>query len=102
MMSEIAQNGLRSLVYWEDVVNAPIRRYGPIIFSSQLLDQLLDLMGEKHPIHASDGFAQTTSRKRRIVPGGYLHALTSGWTVTHGHPAAVVGLRSITWDFIRP
>jgi len=73
-----------------------------VVFSSQLLDQLLALMGERHPVHDSDGFAQSTSRKRRIIPGGFIHSITSGWTVRHGSSAAVVGLRSVTWDFIRP
>jgi hypothetical protein len=90
------------LVYWEDVVDAAPRRYGPLVFTSQLLDQLLELMGEKHPVHKSDLFAQSTARKRRIVPGGFIQSFTSGWAVQHGSPAAVVGLRSVTWDFIRP
>jgi acyl dehydratase len=90
------------MAYWEDLINAAPRRYGPVVFSSQLLDQLLDLMGERHPIHDSDKFAQLSTRRRRIIPGGFIHSITSGWTVQHGHPAAVVGLRSVTWDFIRP
>lgn len=90
------------LVYWEDIINAPPRRYGPVVFTSQLLDQLLELMGEKHPVHKSDLFAQSTARKRRIIPGGFIQSFTSGWAVQHGSPAAVVGLRSVTWDFIRP
>jgi acyl dehydratase len=90
------------VVYWEDLVDAPVRHYGPLVFSSQLLDQLLELMGERHPIHDSDAFAQSTSRRRRIIPGGFIHSITSGWVVQHGAPAAVVGLRSVTWDFIRP
>lgn len=83
-------------------MDAPVRHYGPLVFSSQLLDQLLELMGERHPIHDSDAFAQSTSRRRRIIPGGFIHSITSGWVVQHGAPAAVVGLRSVTWDFIRP
>jgi acyl dehydratase len=59
-------------------------------------------MGEKHPIHDSDTFAKSTSRKRRIVPGGFIHSFTSGWVVQHGSPSAIVGLRSVTWDFVRP
>ena len=90
------------LVYWEDMVDAPPRRYGPVVFTSELLDQLLELMGEKHPVHMSDLFAQSTARKRRIVPGGFIQSFTSGWAVQHSSPAAVVGLRSATWDFIRP
>jgi acyl dehydratase len=101
-MSNIPQNGRRRIVYWEDLVDVPIRRYGPVVFTSQLLDQLLDLMGERHPIHDSDAFALKTSRKQRIIPGGFIHSITSGWVVQHGGAAAVVGLRSVTWDFVRP
>jgi acyl dehydratase len=90
------------LVYWEDLINAPLRRYGPVVFTSQLLDQLLELMGENHPVHKSDVFALSTSRKRRIIPGGFIQSFTSGWSVQHSSPAAIVGLRSATWDFIRP
>jgi acyl dehydratase len=90
------------VLYWEDLAEAPVRRYGPLVFTSQLLDQLLDLMGERHPIHDSDAFAQSMSRKQRIVPGGFIHSITSGWVVQHSVPVAVIGLRSVTWDFIRP
>lgn len=92
----------RPIRYWEDMLDAPIRRFGPLVFTSELLDQLLDLMGEKHPIHDSDSFASSTARRQRIVPGGFIHSITSGWTVQHGAPAAVVGLRSLNWDFVRP
>jgi hypothetical protein len=101
-MSSVTDKDRRGLVYWEDLVDAPLRRYGPVVFTTQLLDQLLELLGEKHPVHDSDKFAQSTSRRRRIVPGGFIHSLTSGWIVQHGSPAAVVGLRSVTWDFVRP
>jgi len=79
-----------------------LRRYGPLTFPTELLDQLLDLMGEKHPIHASDGFAQSNDRKKRIIPGGFIHSITSGWIVQHGAPVAILGLRSMHWDFVRP
>jgi MaoC like domain len=92
----------RTMKYWEDLVSAPPRRFGPVVFTSELLDQLLDLMGEKHPVHDSDAFAALTSRRQRIVPGGFIHSITSGWTVQHGSPAAVVGMRSLSWDFVRP
>jgi hypothetical protein len=94
--------GNRSIKYWEDLQASPVRRYGPVIFSSALLDQLLDLMGEKHPIHASDSFAQSTERQQRIIPGGFIHSITSGWIVQHGSPVAIIGLRSMHWDFVRP
>jgi len=94
--------GEATMKYWEDLVDAPVRRFGPLVFSSALLDQLLDLMGEKHPVHDSDSFAHLTSRRQRIVPGGFIHSITSGWTVQHGSPAAVVGMRSMAWDFLRP
>lgn len=88
--------------YWEDLADAKTRQFGPVVFTTQLLDQLLELMGEKHPIHASDGFAKDTSRKQRIVPGGFIHSIVSGWIVQHGAAAAIVGLRSVVWDFVRP
>jgi len=89
-------------LYWEDIIEASPRRYGPAVFTSQLLDQAIELMGEKHPVHKSDLFAQSTGRKRRTVPGAFIQSFTSGWVVEHSIPAAVVGLRSATWDFIRP
>jgi acyl dehydratase len=92
----------RTTKYFEDLVGAPIRRFGPLTFSSELLDQLLELMGERHPIHDSDTFANATARRKRIVPGGFIHSITSGWTVQHGSPAAVVGLRQLDWTFVRP
>jgi acyl dehydratase len=90
------------LKYWEDLAHAPVRRFGPIVLTSRLLDQLLDLTGEKHPVHDDDSFARTTSRRQRIVPGGLIHSITSGWTVQHGSPAAIVGMRTLVWDFVRP
>lgn len=105
-MSKTFKSGLPKieyrLVYWEDIIDLPVRRYGPLVFGSQLLDELLELLGEKHPVHKSDHFAQSTARKKRIIPGGFIQSITSGWTVQHGSPAAVVGLRSVSWDFIRP
>jgi hypothetical protein len=91
-----------AMKYWEDLAEAPVRRFGPVVFSSALLDQLLDLMGEKHPVHDSDSFAHGTDRRQRIVPGGFIHSITSGWVVQHGSPAAIVGMRSLKWDFVRP
>lgn len=89
--------------YWEDLRNPAPHRFGPLTFSSGLLDQLLDLLGEKHPIHSSDSFAQSTERKKRIVPGGFIHSITSGWIVQHSSaPVAIIGLRSMHWDFVRP
>jgi acyl dehydratase len=88
--------------YWEDVVQAPVRRFGPLTFPAELLDQLLELMGEKHPIHDDPAFAARAKRTRPIVPGGFIHSITSGWIVQHGAPAAIVGMRSMYWDFVRP
>ena len=91
----------KELVYWEDMRDSSLRRYGPLIFTSELLDKLLDMLGEKHPIHTgkvkSDG-----SRDHSIIPGGYIHAITSGGVVEHGSAAAIIGLRSMHWDFVRP
>jgi len=101
-LTSASEKGRHGLVYWEDLVDAPIRRYGPLVFTAQLLDQLLDLMGERHPIHDSDGFARSTSREQRIIPGGFIHSITSGWVVRHSPPVAVLALRSVTWNFIRP
>lgn len=92
----------RAMKYWEDLRESPVRQYGPLSFTTQLLDQLLDLLGEKHPIHASDSFAQSNNRKRRIVPGGFIHSITSGWITQHGSPVAILGLRSMTWNYVRP
>ena len=92
----------QDLKYWEELAAAPVRRFGPLVFGSALLDQLLDLMGERHPVHDSDSFANSTRRRQRIVPGGFIHSITSGWTVQHGSPAAIVGMRSLHWDFVRP
>jgi acyl dehydratase len=90
------------LKYWEDLAHAPRRRFGPLVVTSALLDHLLDLMGERHPIHDDASFASATQRPGRIVPGGFIHSITSGWTVRHGAPAAITGMRSMTWKFVRP
>lgn len=90
------------IIYYEDLIDAPIKRFGPLIVGFDLLDQLLDLMGEKHPIHASDKFAEATPHRKRIVPGGFIHSMTSGWMVRHDAPAAVLGLKNANWDFVRP
>lgn len=92
----------RRLLYFEDLLAAPVRKFGPIVFGTPLLDQLLDLMGEKHPVHDSDDFARSTTHRQRIVPGGFIHSITSGWAVQHGMPGAIIGLKSLTWDFVRP
>ncbi|MFB7614081.1 hypothetical protein [Kitasatospora sp. NPDC056181] len=91
-----------TLKYWEDLVDAPVRRFGPLVVGTGLMDHLLDLMGEKHPIHDDAGFARTLDRQERIVPGGFIHSVTSGWTVQHGAPVAVIGMRRLAWDFLRP
>jgi acyl dehydratase len=88
--------------YWEDLAEAPPRHFGPLRFSSGLLEHLLDLMGEKHPIHDDESFAESADRPGRIVPGGFIHSITSGWTVRNGSPAAIVGMRSMNWRFIKP
>ena len=93
---------MSDIKYFEDLVGAPVRRFGPLVFPSKLLDELLDLMGEKHPIHDDAAFAARAKRTRPIVPGGFIHSITSGWTVQHGSPAAIVGMRSMHWDFVRP
>ncbi|MFI1393344.1 MaoC family dehydratase [Streptomyces sp. NPDC020681] len=92
----------RPIMYWEDLAEAGPRHYGPVVFSSELLDALLELLGEKHPIHDSGAFAETVDRRHRIVPGGFIHAITSGWVVQHGSPGAIIGMRSMHWDFVRP
>ncbi len=92
----------RRLLYWEDLKEATPRRYGPVVFGSDLLDQLLNLLGEKHPIHDSGAFAESVDRRQRIIPGGFIHAITSGWVVQHGSAGAVLGLRSMNWDYVRP
>jgi acyl dehydratase len=93
---------MAGIAYWEDLVGAPPRRFGPLSFPAGLLHQLLDLMGEKHPIHDDPAFAALARRDQPVVPGGFIHSITSGWTVRHGAPAAIIGLRSMSWDFVRP
>jgi len=44
----------------EDLAHAPVRRFGPLVFTGALLDHLLDLMGEKHPIHDDAEFKGPT------------------------------------------
>jgi acyl dehydratase len=90
--------------YWEDLVDkkGPPKVYGPVVFTSELLDSLLDIMGERHPIHDNTEFARQSNRRQRIVPGGFIHSITSGWIVKHGAPVAIVGLRSMSWSFVRP
>jgi len=88
--------------FWEDLACAPVRTYGPLEFPSSLLEHLLDLMGEKHPIHDDPAFATAARRSRPIVPGGFIHSITSGWTVQHGARAAIIGMRSMQWDFVKP
>jgi hypothetical protein len=88
--------------YWEDLTEGSSRQYGPLVFSSELLDNLLNLMGEKHPIHDNAAFAHVNNRKQRIIPGGFIHSITSGWIVQRGAPTAVVGMRSMNWSFVRP
>jgi acyl dehydratase len=96
-------DGAANLMYYEDIVNSPVRQYGPLIFKTQLLDQLLDLMGERHPIHDSDEATRSlTQHDKRIVPGGFIHSITSGWAVQQGAVGAIIGLKSMTWDFVRP
>src|SRR3954471_19638766 len=90
------------LVYWDDMVDAPPRRYGPAVLTSQMLDQMLELTGERHPVHKSDRFAQSAGRKRRVIPSGFLQSFTSGWLVQHGLPGAVVGLQPAAWEYKLP
>jgi len=90
------------LIYSEDVIGASPRRYGPASITAQQLDQLLELTGEKHPIHKSDAFARSNARSGRIIPGGIIQSFTSGWVVRHSIPAAVVDLRAATWEYLRP
>jgi acyl dehydratase len=94
---------LSDMKYWEDVIGAPVKRFGPLVFSTALMEHLLDLMGEKHPIHDSEEFARSVSRHKPIVPGGFIHSITSGWVAQHSSsPVAIVGMRSLNWDFVRP
>jgi acyl dehydratase len=90
------------LAYWEDIAGGTEHRFGPLSCSSALLDHLLDLLGERHPIHDDQSFAAANQRRGRVVPGGFIHSITSGWTVRHSSPAAIVGMRSMTWNFVRP
>lgn len=88
--------------YWDDMKEGSKKEYGPLVFSTQLLDNLLEMMGEKHPIHTEASFATINNRKQRIIPGGFIHSITSGWIVQRGSATAVVGMRSMHWSFVRP
>ncbi|MEU1132333.1 MaoC family dehydratase [Streptomyces sp. NPDC005900] len=88
--------------YWEDFSKAQKLRHGPFEVSSELLDTLLDLLGENHPVHTDDEFARITGRSRRIVPGSVIHAVVNGLHMRYDGPAAVIGMRSTSWDFVRP
>jgi acyl dehydratase len=104
-LSEYHQDGPTAgcrVEWWEDVAGAPPRRYGPLTVTGDLLDRMLDLTGEHHPLHHDPGFAAAIGRLDRVVPGGLIHSITSGWVVRHGSPMAVIGLRSMSWDFVRP
>lgn len=97
-----ASRRTNTMKYWEDLAEAPPRQFGPLTFSTGLLEHLLDLMGEKHPIHDDESFAESADRPGRIVPGGFIHSITSGWTVRHGSSAAIIGMRSMNWRFMKP
>lgn len=98
-----APSAVAPLRYWEDVAADPPRRLGPLSISSELLDQQVALLGEEHPLHTDDAFAQAVlGRRRRVVPGGMLHGVVAGWLVQHEGPVAVAALRSVHWDFVRP
>lgn len=88
--------------YWDDMREGAKREYGPLVFSTELLDKLLEMMGEKHPIHTEVSFATVNDRKQRIIPGGFIHSITSGFIVQRGSATAVVGMRSMNWSFVRP
>jgi acyl dehydratase len=93
----------RKFTYWEDVIASQIKRFGPLLFTTELLEQLLELLGEKHPIHDSDDFAKSISRKGRIVPGGFVHSMAAGHVAkSGGAPLAIVGIRNMVFDFVRP
>lgn len=96
------QTVTREMKYWEDLKDSRSHKYGPLTFSQELLDSLLEMMGEKHPIHADPAFALANDRRKPIVPGGFIHSITSGWIVRHGSPVAIIGLRSMQWNFIKP
>ena len=74
------------MMYWEDLAAAPMRRYGPITITNDSWISLLDIFGEKHPVHLSDSFARSIYRQGRIIPGVFIHSVTSGWVVQMPSP----------------
>jgi acyl dehydratase len=91
--------------YWEDLAQLaaqPPERCGPVVIPTARLDAFLEITGERHPIHADPQFAAQAGRRDRVVPGGLLHSATTGWGVEHGAALAVIGMRSMHWDFVRP
>ena len=88
---------------WEDVASELPRRLGPLVVNDDLLERYLALSGESHPLHTDDAFARAAlGHPARVIPGGLLTCVVAGWLTRHEGPAAVVGLRSTHWDFVRP
>jgi acyl dehydratase len=88
---------------WEDVAAENPRRVGPLVVSFELLEQHLALLGECHPLHTDDVFARAAlGHPTRVVPGSLVPGVVAGWLMRHEGPVAVVGLRSMHWDFVRP
>lgn len=90
------------LLAWEDLATAPPRHFGPVTITEEQVERFLELTGERHPLHTDTAWTMAVAGAPRVVPAGLVHSVTSGWAVRHAGPAAVLGLRSVTWDFVRP
>lgn len=93
---------MSALVWWEDLTPGSRHLSGPVTVSASMLAEYLRLTGERHPIHRDVEFAQSLGRPERVVPGSMIHSLASGAVISGAGPMAVVGMRSMTWDFVRP
>lgn len=90
------------LRYWEDLVDSPPSRCGPIVITSTALHAVLEQTGECHPVHTDVDFAISVGHRGVLVPGALVHSATSGCDYRCRGPLAVTGLRSMSWDFVRP
>jgi acyl dehydratase len=93
---------MRDLARWEDLRPGSQHLVGPVTVSAPMLEEYLRLTGERHPIHYDVEFVQSLGRPERVVPGSMIHSLASGAMISGAGPMAVVGMRSMTWDFVRP
>jgi acyl dehydratase len=67
------------------------------------LEQFTAISGDAHPIHWDEEYCRATPFGRPILHGPFGIALTFGLLHDHGlFGDAVVAMRSVSWDFLRP